>query len=72
MQHAEANVTLRVLNIESMKHSIYTIDKFSKLAGSKINLSKTECILFGNLKDQFDNLKGIKEANEADIAKVFF
>lgn len=56
-------VTLR--DIESMKHAINTLDKFCKLAGLKINLSKTECILLGNLKDQFDNLKGIKVANQA-------
>lgn len=54
VQHAD-DMTVTLGNIESMKQAISTIDKFCKLAGSKINLSKTECILLGNIKDQFDN-----------------
>ena len=64
VQHAD-DMTVTLGDIESMKHAIGTIDKFCKLAGSKINLSKTECILLGNLKDQFENLEGIKVAKQA-------
>lgn len=64
VQHAD-DMTVTLGDIESMKHAIDTIDKFCKLAGSKINLSKTECILLGNLKDQFENLEGIKVAKQA-------
>lgn len=54
IQHAD-DMTLSLKNIDSLKQAIKTIDIFCKLAGSKINLSKTECILLGTLKNQYNN-----------------
>lgn len=55
IQHAD-DMTLSLKNIDSLKQAIKTIDIFCKLAGSKINLSKTECILLGTLKNQYNNV----------------
>lgn len=58
MQHAD-DMTLTLKNIESLAHAINTIEVFGKHAGSKINLNKTECILLGTLKDQYDTISEI-------------
>lgn len=52
-------MTLTLKNIESLAHAIDTIEVFGKHAGSKINLNKTECILLGTLKDQYETISGI-------------
>lgn len=52
-------MTLTLKNIESLPHGINIIKVFGKHAGSKINLNKTECILLGPLKDQYDIISGI-------------
>ena len=41
-----------------------TINIFCNLAGSKINVSKTECILLGPLKNCLTNINGIKVTNK--------
>ena len=59
VQHAD-DLTMILKNIESLIHGIETIKSFCLHAGSKINISKTECILLGRLKGTFDNIDGIK------------
>lgn len=58
-------MTLSLKNIDSLKQAIKTIDIFCKLAGSKINLSKTECVLLGTLKNQYNNVEGIHVTNQS-------
>lgn len=64
IQHAD-DMTLSLKNIDSLKQAIKTIDIFCKLAGSKINLSKTECVLLGTLKNQYNNVEGIHVTNQS-------
>ena len=59
VQHAD-DLTLALKNIDSVEHAVETIDAFCRHAGSKINMTKTECILLGNLKGNFENINGIK------------
>ena len=58
-------MTLTLKNIESLKQAIKTINKFCELAGSKINISKTECILLGILKDKHKTIEGINVTKTA-------
>ena len=52
-------MTLALKNINAIGHDVETIDIFCKHAGSKINIDKTECILFGNLRGMYNNINGI-------------
>ena len=56
VQHAD---DLTMINIESLIHGIETIKRFCLHAGSKINISKTECI-FDNIDDIKVNTSSIK------------
>jgi exonuclease III len=64
IQHAD-DMTLALKNIESLNQALNTINNFCIHAGSKINISKTECILLGPLKDMFSEIKGITVSNRA-------
>ena len=59
VQHAD-DLTMTLKNIDSLKHGLETIKSFCLHAGSKINISKTECILLGTLKNAFNDINGIK------------
>ena len=59
IQHAD-DLTLALRDTVSLKNALATIDEFCIHAGSKINLTKTECILLGNLKDVYKEIYGIK------------
>ena len=50
VQHAD-DCTLPLKNEKSMDHALREIDYFSRVSGMKLNISKTECILMGSLKD---------------------
>ena len=56
---------LTLKNIESLKQAIKTTNKFCELAGSKINISKTESILLGILKDKHKTIEGINVTKTA-------
>ena len=58
IQHAD-DMTLALKNIKSLNQALNTINNFCIHAGSKINISKTECILLGPLKDMLAEIKGI-------------
>jgi hypothetical protein len=64
IQHAD-DMTLALKNIESLNQALNTINNFCIHAGSKINVSKTECILLGPLKDMFSEIRGITVSNRA-------
>ena len=44
----------------SLSHALDTIKEFCKHAGSKVNIEKTECILLGPLKENYNNTFNIK------------
>ncbi len=52
-------------DFESMKNAIDTVNKFSQVAGMKLNVEKTEGILLGPLKNTTDSYEGIKFTEEA-------
>lgn len=58
-------MTLALQNIESLKHALQTINKFSIHAGSKVNISKTGCIKLGPFKNMFTEIEGISVTNRA-------
>ena len=58
-QHAD-DLTVMLRNIMSLSHALDTIKEFCKHAGSKVNIEKTECILLGPLKENFNNTFNIK------------
>ena len=64
IQHAD-DMTITLKDIESLKQAIKTINNFCELAGSKINISKTECILLGILKDKHETIEGINVTKTA-------
>ena len=64
IQHAD-DMTLAVRDTDSLTHAVKTINEFCELAGSKINFTKTECMLFGNLKNKFESIGGIKVTKKA-------
>ena len=47
-------------NIDSLKEALKTIKEFSKRAGSRLNVDKTECILTGRLQQYVEKFEGIK------------
>ena len=60
VQHAD-DLTVSVKNELSLIETLRTVDTFCNHAGSiKMNISKTECLLLGPLKGQFEQLKNIK------------
>ena len=64
IQHAD-DLTLAVENIQSLEKALINIQNFCDHAGSKINMTKTQCILLGNLKDRYEEISGIKTTNDA-------
>ena len=54
------NLTVATKDVKSFENTIKTIAEFCKHAGSKINFDKTECILLGNMKGNYENIFGIK------------
>ena len=63
IQHAD-DLTVALKDTLSLKNTLETIHEFCAHAGSKINITKTECILLGNLKGLHDELYGIKVTNK--------
>ena len=59
VQHAD-DLTVSVKNELSLLETLRTVDTFCNHAGSKINISKTECLLLWPLKGQFEKLHDIK------------
>ena len=59
VQHAD-DCTLSLKDELSMELAISEINMFSNVSGMKLNVSKTECILLGNLKNMDVNTFGIK------------
>lgn len=58
-------MTLTLQNIESLKHALETVNKFCIHAGSKVNISKTECIVLGPFKNMFTEIEGITVTNKS-------
>jgi hypothetical protein len=63
-QHAD-DMTLTLSDTDSLIHAVKIINEFCKLAGSKINFTKKECILLGNLKNNFKSIGGVKVTQKA-------
>ncbi len=59
------DTTLLVSDFKSMKNAIENVNKFSQVAGMKLNVEKTEGVLLGPLKDTTDTYEGIKFTNKA-------
>ena len=59
VHHAD-DLTLFLKNIDTLKETLKTIKVFAKLAGSKLNVDKTECILTGGLQQYVEKNEGIK------------
>lgn len=62
IQHADDS-TFPVKDIESLGHVVKIIENFGSVSGTKLNLSKTECIPLWVLKHTMEGettLKGIK------------
>ncbi len=59
------DTTLLLSSIESLNEAINTINKFSRVAGPKLNVDKTEGILLGPLKNTLISINGIKFTNKA-------
>ena len=56
---------LIIADIESIRHSINCVNKFSNVAGPKLNLAKTEGILLGTLKNaEIDSINNICFVNK--------
>lgn len=58
-------MTLTLQNIESLKHALETVNKFCIHAGSKVNISKIECIVLGPFKSMFTDIEGITVTNKS-------
>ena len=58
IQHAD-DATLTLHDKKSLELAITCIKKFGDVSGLTLNVSKTECILLGNLKDTAHNVHGI-------------
>ena len=54
VQHAD-DCTNLLKDINSLEKALNTICEFSKVAGTKLNMEKTECLLTGNLIDMYQN-----------------
>lgn len=50
IQHADDS-TFPLRDITSLEKAIQIIENFGNVSGTKLNLSKTECIVFGELKN---------------------
>ncbi len=59
------DTTLLLADIESLGEAIRTVNKFSSVAGPKLNVDKTEGILLGPLKNTINAINGIKFTNDA-------
>ncbi len=59
------DTTLLLRNLESLDVAIDTVNKFSAVAGPKLNKDKTEGILLGTLKNTVIEYSGIKFTNNA-------
>ena len=58
------DLTLILSDLQSVSSSINTIKQFSKVAGPKLNLDKTEGLLIGNLKNSnIEEYMGISITN---------
>ena len=64
VQHAD-DLTMALKDIDSLRNTIETVNNFCMHAGSKINISKTECILLGPLKGRYRNIEGINVTDKA-------
>ena len=64
IQHAD-DITVALKDINSLNIAITTAEDFCKHAGSKVKLSKTQCILLGCLKNKYTTLGGISVTNDA-------
>ena len=64
IQHAD-DLTLSLKNEDSLRKSLDEIQSFCNVTGTKVNITKTKCILLGGLKDRHNNLFGIDVTNHA-------
>ena len=64
IQHAD-DLTLSLKNEDSLRNSLDEIQSFCNITGTKVNITKTQCILLGGLKNKHNNLFGIDVANQA-------
>lgn len=48
-----------------MEHALDILNEFSENAGSKISINKTKCILFGTLRNLYDEFFGVEITNKA-------
>ena len=64
IQHAD-DLTLSLKNEDSLRNSLDDIQSFCNITGTKVNITKTQCILLGGLKNKHNNLFGIDVANQA-------
>lgn len=64
IQHAD-DLSIALIDKMSMKNVSEVLNDFCKHAGSKINISKTECILLRTLRNLYDKLYSIKSTNKA-------
>lgn len=65
IQHAD-DCTSMVKDIKSLKKVLKTILEFSKVAGPKLNIEKTECLLTGPLVNKYAEetyIRGVRITN---------
>ena len=62
--HAD-DTTLALKDINSLNIAIKTVEYFCKHAASKVNLSKTQCILLECLKNKYTTVGGIAVTYDA-------
>ena len=60
LQHADDS-TFPIKDKDSLYNAIELIKNFGAVSGTKLNISKTECILFGKLKNEMANKTHIHE-----------
>ena len=49
--------------MQSVKQVIKTVKQFSSVAGPKLNLKKSECILLGSLKNTCEKIEDVITTN---------
>ncbi len=59
------DTTLLLSSLNSLEHAIDTVENFSRVAGPKLNVEKTDGILLGPLKNTTNEHYGIKFTNDA-------
>ena len=64
IQHAN-DLTLSLKNEDSLRKSLDEIQSFCNVTGTKVNITKTKCILLGGLKNRHNKLFGIDVTNHA-------